>query len=146
MNEVKYIEGTDFCGYPIVNLKIEDINIGIESNEKDSLEHIAEDYEVIIKYGIEKYIMNEFIPWLKGTDFLNKDNQKIYEGLKLYEVTYYYGKICAQYSPTKEDGFFGQFELSFEAGNDYTTDMLEADACGILVKDGKVYKGVNYDI
>ena len=122
------------------------IEININFEKEESEKHIENDFQVLVNTGIDNIIKEKFIPWLLGEDFIDKDKEKVFEGIKVYDITYQYGRVIAKYSPTGEDNFFGQFELSFEAGNDYTTDMLEAVACGILVKDGKVYKGMNYDI
>lgn len=127
--------------------KINGINIIIQSdNMEESKKHIKNDYDVIQNNNLNKIILEKFIPWLKGTDYLDRDNQKVLEGLKLYEVTYDYIKICAEYSPTGEDGFFGHFEFCFESGNDYTSDMLEAAAMEVFIYDKKIVKVGEYDI
>lgn len=33
--------------------------------------------------------------------------------MKVYEVSYHYGKLVANYSPTNEENYFGQFEFCF---------------------------------
>lgn len=33
--------------------------------------------------------------------------------MKVYEVSYHYGKIVANYSPTNEENYFVQFEFCF---------------------------------
>ncbi len=129
--------------YNGVNITINpNIGCGLEESKK----HLEVDYNVLVRVGIENAILKEFIPWLKGNDYLDRDNQKILEGLKLYELTYDYRRICAKYSPTGKDDYFGHFEFCFESGNDYTKDMLEAVSMEVLIKDGKIVKVSGYDI
>jgi hypothetical protein len=66
--------------------------------------------------------------------------------MKAYEVSYHYGKIVANYSPTNEENYFGQFEFCFESCNDYTKDIFEAVAMQIYVLNGSVVKVSGYDI
>lgn len=59
---------------------------------------------------------------------------------------YHYSRIIAKYSPTEEDGFFGQFEFDFKSANDYTADMLEATAFEVYVKNGEVVGTDGFEI
>ena len=113
-------------------LKFRDIDITIDFNVDESKQHIENDYNIIEQYGLDQLVLKKFIPWLKGNDFLDKDDQEILNGLKLYEVTYTYSKIVAEYSPTKKDDYFGQFEFCFESGSDYTKDIFEANMKTIM--------------
>jgi hypothetical protein len=108
--------------------------------------HVEEDFRVLEQTGIERIIRERFIPWLKGEEFTDRDDEKIFEGLQLYEITYTYGRIIARYSPTGEENYFGQFEFSFESGSAYTADMLEAVAMQVYVLDGKIVKVDGYDV
>lgn len=108
--------------------------------------HVEEDFRVLEQTGIERIIRERFIPWLKGEEFTDRDDEKIFEGLRLYEITYTYGRIIARYSPTGEENYFGQFEFSFESGSAYTADMLEAVAMQVYVLDGKIVKVDGYDV
>lgn len=127
-------------------LKYSELNILIKSNIEASKKHINDDYLVIKNEGIENIILDKFIPWLKGNDFLEKDNQKILEGLKPFEITYEYKKICDKYSPTNKEDYFGVFEFCFENGNEYTADILEAVAMQVYIFDNKIIKVSGYDI
>ena len=127
-------------------LKFRDIPIEIQFNEEASKKHIEEDFAVLTKMGIDSVIRDRFIPWLKGDQFADRDDGQIFEGLKLYEISYNYGRIIAKYSPTRKDDFFGQFEFCFESGSDYTTDILEAVAMQVYVLKGEIVKVGGYDI
>ncbi len=127
-------------------LKFNEIRILIQFNIEESKKHIQNDYDVIQKEGINKLILEKFIPWLKGNDYLDRDDKKILEGLKLYEVNYNYEKICDKYSPTGKEDYFGKFEFCFESGNDYTNDILEAVAMQVYINDNKIIKVSGYDI
>lgn len=127
-------------------LKYKELNIIIRFDIEESKKHLDNDYSTLINEGIEKLILEEFIPWLKGTEYLDRDNEKILEGLKPYEITYNYHKIIDKYSPTGKDDYFGEFEIYFESGNEYTRDILEAVAMQIYINDNKVVKVSGYDI
>ena len=73
-------------------LRFNDISIKIIFDIEESKKHIQNDYYVINNEGLDKIILEKFIPWLKGKDYLDRDNQKILEGLQLYEITYHYKK------------------------------------------------------
>lgn len=115
-------------------------------NDEESVKHIGEDFDALQKDGVEKIIRERFIPWFKGEEFADKDDQKIFEGLRVFAIHYHYSRIIAEYSPTNEDGFFGQFEFDFESADDYTADMLEATAFEVYVQDGKIVGTDGYEI
>ncbi len=129
------------------NLKFKDIDVVISDYDiTNSKKHINDDYDVIKKEGLDKVILEKFIPWLKGNDYLDRDDKKILEGLKLYEVTYHYSFICAKYSPTNKDDYFGQFEFCFESDSEYTDDILEAVAMQVYIYNNEIVKVSGYDI
>jgi len=119
-------------------MKYKDLDIKITSNKEESEEHIEKDYNALVEYGVDNLIKEKFIPWLLGENFPDKEPEKVLNGLKLYEIEYYYGRIVAQYSPNGEDNYFGKFQLCFESGDDYTSDILEAAAMEVFILDGKV--------
>ena len=124
------------------------LNIEIEFpfNPKESAAHIDHDFAVLEAYGIERLIREKWIPWLKTEEFASLDNDKIYAGLRVTSITYTWGKIVAKYSPTKEDGMFGQFEFDFESRNDYTADLLEASGMEVIVHGEEIARVSGYDI
>ena len=105
--------------------------------------HVEEDFRVLEQTGIERIIRERFIPWLKGEEFTDRDDEKIFEGLQLYEITYTYGRIIARYSPTGEENYFGQFEFSFESGSAYTADMLGRSLRSTDMMCERAGRGVN---
>lgn len=127
-------------------MKYKDLDIEITFNKEDSEKHIEEDYKVLMEIGIDNMIKEKFIPWLLGSNFKDKDKDKVFEGLKLYEINYHYDRIIDKYSPTEEENYFGQFEFCFESDDDYTKDILEAVAMQVYVLEGKVVKVSGYDI
>lgn len=129
-------------------LKFNGVKVIIKSNsnKEESKKHLNHDCEIVRNVGLDKIILEKFIPWLKGKDYLDRDNQKVLEGLKLYEVTYNYMKISAKYSPTGKDDYFGYFEFCFESGDDYTSDMLEAVSMEVYIYNDKIVKVNGYDI
>ena len=66
--------------------------------------------------------------------------------MKVYEVSYNYGKIVANYSPTNEENYFGQFEFCFYSCNNYTKDIFEAGTMQVYVLNESVVKASGYDI
>ena len=52
------------------------MNITIIFDIEKSKKHIQNDYYVINNEGLDKIILEKFIPWLKGKDYLDRDNQK----------------------------------------------------------------------
>ena len=127
-------------------LRFNDISIKIIFDIEESKKHIQNDYYVINNEGLDKIILEKFIPWLKGKDYLDRDNQKILEGLQLYEITYHYKKICDEYYPTGKEDYFGEFEFCFENGNDYVDDMLESFTMQVYIHNNNVIKVSVYDI
>lgn len=146
IKNIEFIDETNQLDIPKTNLKYNDIEIMIGANKEESLKHIESDYKVLIKEGIEKLIKANFIPWLKGDEFKNLDDKKIYDGLKLTNVSYHYHRIIGKYSPTEKDDFFGEFEFDFESSNEYTKNLLQASAFVLLINNGKIYFDRNYDI
>jgi hypothetical protein len=127
-------------------MKYKDLDVIITFDKEESEKHIEADYNTLINEGIDKIIKEQFISWLLGEQFNDKDIDKVFEGMKAYEVSYHYGKIVANYSPTNEENYFGQFEFCFESCNDYTKDIFEAVAMQIYVLNGSVVKVSGYDI
>lgn len=127
-------------------MKYRNIDIVITDNKEESEKNIERDYKVLDEVGIDNIIKEKFIPWLLGEDFADRNHEQVFEGLKLYDISYCYGKIIDKYSPTGEENYFGQFEFSFESGNDYTKDIFEAVAMEIYVLDGKIVKVRGFDI
>lgn len=146
IKNIEFIDESHLINIPKTNLKYNDIEIIISSNGEESLKHVKEDYEVLMKEGIEKFIKVNFITWLKGNDFKDLDDDKIYDGLKLTDVSYSYKFICDKYSPTNKDDHFGEFKFSFESSNKYTENLLQASEFELLINNGKIYYGGNYDI
>lgn len=113
------------------DLSYKGIEVKIFDNIEESQAHVAEDFGVL-KPEIERIIKERFIPWLKGKTFADRDDEKIFEGLKLYEITYDHTRN------------YGEFSFSFESGNDYTEDMLEAvgfdvTVAGTEIRDDQLY-------
>ena len=129
-------------------LYYKDINIKISLNKNylDSKKHIYDDFKVIENIGIDNIIKENFLPWFKGKDFQDRDDNKIINGLKVVNIDYNYHRIINTYSPTKETDFFGEFVFEFVSSSDYTKDMLEAVSMNIFVNNGKVVKVTGYDI
>ena len=127
-------------------VKYKDVEIVIDDDTEDIKKHFYEDYNTILQEGIDKIIKEKFIPWLKGEDFNDKDDEKILEGLKVYYVMYRYNRIIAKYSPIEKEGYFGVFEFHFESSNNYVSDILQAAAMEIYICDNKIVKVDGYDI
>lgn len=123
-----------------------DVPIEIEFDIDQSKEHIDQDFRVLCDTGIDSLIKEHFIPWLLNDQFKDRDPQKVFEGLRVFEIFYNYGKIIAKYSPTGEENHFGQFEFDFESSNEYTKDILEASAMKVYILNGKIVKVEGYDI
>ena len=122
------------------------IQILIEFNIEESKEHLLEDYNVLQNEGIDKIIKDRFIPWFKTDKFKDREDNLIYEGLKIYGIVYCYGMIDARYSPIQQQEMAGQFTFFFESGNEYTSDMLESTAMEIYVLNGKIVKVDGYEV
>ncbi len=120
--------------------------IEINFNRAESEAHIEADLKVLTDYGVDRLIKEKYIPWLKGDQFSDKEDDQIFAGLKLFSILYSYGKIIARYSPTGADDTFGQFEFDFESCSEYTADMLEAVAMQVYIKDGEIVRVSGYDI
>lgn len=127
-------------------VKYKDVEIQIDHDTEDSKNHFYEDYDVVLQEGIDKIIRERFIPWLKGEEFNDKDDDKILDGLKVYNVIYSYKRIIAKYSPTEKEGDFGVFEFHFEPMNDYASDIFETVAMEIYIIDHKIVKVSGYEI
>lgn len=130
----------------ISDLKFNDINIEIGFNIEESKNHLLDDYKVLEKNNLEQLIKNQFIPMLKENDFIDRDNDKIYNGINIYAIDYKYGKIIDKYSPTGEENYFGQFEFCFESSNEYTSDMLESVCMEVYILNGKIVKVSSYTV
>ena len=136
MKPQTYISQVEYMGIPIE----------IEFNIEESKEHLSEDYAVLQKEGIDSIIRNRFITWFKTDKFKNRDDNLIYEGLKIYSIVYCYGMIDSRYSPTQKQEMAGQFTFFFESGSEYTSDMLESTAMEIYVLNGKIVKVDGYEV
>ena len=122
------------------------IEIEIDFNRSESEVHIEADLKTVMDYGVDRLIRERYIPWLKNEQFSDKEDGQIFDGLKLTNILYSYGRIIAKYSPTGMDDCFGQFEFDFESCSDYTADMLEAAAMQVYIKEGKIVRVSGYDI
>lgn len=118
--------------------KYNDIAVEVEENE-ESLAHIDEDFAALVKAGIDKVILEKFIPRLKCEEFADRDDKLIFEGLFVTSITYYY-------SPNGEGGFFGQFEFDFAPSSDYTEDMLECVAMEVVLQDGEIVRVSGFEV
>lgn len=127
-------------------LQFNGVKIRIDFDIKESKEHIYEDYKVIQREGLDKIVLEKFIPWLKGKDFADKDDKKILEGLKLHEITYTHHIICEQYSPTKKEDYFGKFAFGYESGSEYTEEILTASVMEVYILNGEIVKVSGYDV
>lgn len=127
-------------------LKYRDIPIIITFDPEQSKAHIEEDFAVLNKEGIDQIILKKYVPWLKGEQYADRDDLKVFESIYAYAVEYHYGRIVAEYSPTGEDAYFGQFEFCFESSSEYTADMMEACAMQVYVKDEEIIKVSGFDI
>lgn len=129
-----------------MELRYQGIPVEIEFDPEESKQHIEEDFDVLTQVGIDNLIKEGFIPWLLNEQFKDRDVEKVFEGLRVYEILYHYGKIIAKYSPTGEENYFGQFEFDFESNDAYTADILEASAMQVYVLNGKIVKVDGLDI
>lgn len=73
------------------DLKYHDVNIEVFDVE-ESKDHLAADYAVLEEYGIENLVKDQFIPWVKGTAYKDRDNDKVFEGLSVDSIAYSYEK------------------------------------------------------
>jgi len=146
VKNIEFIDESNLTIIPETNLKYNDIEIKIGFDKNESMKHVESDFEVIQRAGIENMIKTQFIPWLKGDNFKDLNDEEIYNGLRLTDISYSYHRFVAKYSPTNQDDYFGEFEFDFESGNSYTEELLQASAFVVLVNNGKVYFGDNFDI
>lgn len=125
-----------------------DIPVTIERDqyEKESKQHLPQDFAVLCEEGIDRIIKERFIPWLLGTQFADRDPERVFDGIKVYDIYYHFGRMIAEYSPTHEEGYFGQFEFSFESSSEYTQDILEAVAMEVYVLDGRIVRVSGYEV
>ncbi len=127
-------------------LKYRDITVIITFDPEQSTAHIEEDFAVLNQKGIDQIILKKFVPWLKGDQYADRDDLKVFENISVYAAEYHFGRIIAKYSPTGDDAYFGQFEFDFESSGDYTADMMEGCAMQVYVKDGAIVRVSGYDI
>lgn len=150
ITEAKFTgEKDELYNYPLTNVLYNNVAVsvftGSDNNPETVIEHLYDDFNVLLKDGIEKIVKEKLIFWLNGNK-LTEEDQKLYEGLKLYSIVYSYSKIIDKYSPTGEEGLFGKFELEFEAGNEYAMGILQASCLEVFVQNGKVVSTKCYDI
>lgn len=150
ITEVKLTGDKDeLYNYPLTNVKYKDVAVSIFAGSDDIpetvIEHLYDDFNVLLKEDIERIVKEKLIFWLNGNKLTDGD-QKLYEGLKLYSIVYSHPRIIDKYSPTGEEGLFGKFEFEFEAGNEYATRILQASCLEIFVQRGKVVGTKCYDI
>ena len=130
----------------IDDLEYNGVHVAVTFRKDESLKHLYDDFKALKEHGIERIIREEFIPWLVSAEFKDRDRDKIYEGLKISHITYTYGMICAKYSPTGADNYFGQFEFDLNSCSDYTEDMLQQSAIEVFILDGKVAGTRKWDV
>lgn len=127
-------------------MKYKNIDIRIISNVEESKQHLEKDYETLQNKGIDNIIKEQFISWLLGDLFKEKSIDKVFDGLKIYDITYNYGKISENYSPTGEENYFGQFQFCFESCSKYTNDIFDVVAMNIYILNNSIVKVDGYDI
>ena len=127
-------------------MKYKDFDILINYYREDSEKHIEEDYKVLMENGVDNIVKEQFIPWILGEELKDKNPEKVFEGLKLFEVSYCYGKITEKYSPTGKEEYFGEFKFCYERGNDYVKDIFQAVAMQVYICDNKIVKVSFHDI
>ena len=127
-------------------IKYEGIAVEIGYRIEESKNHLSEDYAVLERDGIENLIRNRFIPWFKTEEFIDRDDDLIYEGLKINRIEYCYSMISSRYSPTKKEEKIGQFEFFFESCNEYTSDMMESVAMQVYVLNNQIVKVDGYEV
>ena len=124
----------------------EGVPVCIDYNIDESKEHLSQDYAVLQNESIENIIRSRFIPWFKSDEFQDRDDDMIYEGLKIYDITYRYGLIEARYSPSNIEEKAGEFIFFFEPGNDYISDMMESVAMQIYVLNSKIVRVDGFEV
>lgn len=128
------------------NLTYNGIEIKIPMDFIESQKHIQEDFNVIKNTDMEKLIKEQYLPWFKGDDFKDADDEQIYNGLKITAIDYFYHRIVEEYSPTHETDYFGEFQFTLLSSSDYTKDMLDAVSMNILINKGKIVEVSGYNI
>ena len=135
------------------NLKYKDVNIDVlifdsdtQKDIEESINNIEADYNTILNYGFDKIVKDKLVPWLKGNNYLDRDDNKVFEGLKVVCVSYRYQFICAKYSPTQRDDYFGEFQFDFKSASDYTNDMFECCCMHVYIKNNVIVKVCSVDV
>ena len=128
------------------NLFYNGIEIKISREYSESKKHIYEDYKAIENVDMKEIIKDKFISWLKGEEFKDKDEDEIYNGLKITNIDYCYHLIIDKFSPTKETDYFGEFQFTFKSNSDYTKDMLAVSQMILLINNGKIVDVKGIDI
>ena len=144
----KYVtEGVVDLSLKNTNKKYNGVDILIVgSNEEGSMDHVENDLKILNKKSLDTLLKEKFVPWLKGTQYKDMDDDKIIKGIKLYEVTYSYHKFAKQYSPINKECYLGEFELCFESSNEYTKSILEAAQMNIIIYGNKIVSMKCHDI
>lgn len=127
-------------------MKYKGIEIQIIFEKEESTKHLEADFNVVLEKGLDNIIKENLIPMLIETDCTDKELKKILKGIKLFDIYYCYSKIIAEYSPTKEEEYFGQIKFCFESCNKYTKNLFEAVEIEIYILDGQIVKIIGYDI
>ena len=83
---------------------------------------------------------------MKGDIYPDRDDNKVFEGIKVVHIEYRYQFICVKYSPTQNDDYFGEFQFDFESSSDYTDDMLECCCMHVYVKNNEIVKVCSFDV
>ena len=132
----------DLMGYTLMNKKIDGINISINENndcdEQTSINLINKTYN-LIKSNYDNIIKR-----------LSENFDIDPKELKLYQIVFSYSRIVAQYSPTKKDGLYINYEFCFEPKT--AKGKRYFDAVGIqyyVLETNKGYKlkyGSTYNI
>ena len=122
------------------------IAIDIDYNVEESKEHLPEDFSVLQNEGIENIIRSRYLPWFKGEEFKDRDDDLILEGLKPYSIVYRYGPIEKKYTHTETYEKGGEFSFFFECGNDYIRDMMESVAMKLYVYNGQIVGTDGYEV
>ena len=102
-------------------------NICIDTNIEESKAHLHEDFAVLLAEGIEKLIRERFVPYLKSDEFADMDDERIFNGLKLYDITY-----------ARTQRGYGRVQFFFESGDDCTAEIMESDAMEVYIRGGKI--------
>lgn len=124
--KIENIFNKDNNGMRNTDLSYKGIKVHIFDNVEESRAHVKEDFD-ILEGEIERVIRERFIPWIKSDAFADRDDEKIFEGLKLYEITY------------RHTENYGEFSFNFVSGNDYTKDIIEGGVgFDVKVSDDKV--------